>query len=198
MLLIIFAKNPILGKVKTRIAKDIGDEKALQVYKKLLEHTCAVAQEAECTRWIFYSDYIEMNDCFDPHKFTKKVQSNTDLGTRMQNAFQEGFDAGFERIVIIGSDCYELQPVFINEAFHILGHKEVVIGPAYDGGYYLLGLRYMYSQLFMDKHWSTESVLHDTVEDIHELELKYDLLTPLSDVDFYNDIPDDIKTLLDI
>jgi glycosyltransferase A (GT-A) superfamily protein (DUF2064 family) len=80
----------------------------------------------------------------------------------------------------------------------MLDHKEAVLGPALDGGYYLIGLRKMYSVLFEEKSWSTNSVLSDTIENLNELEISYDLLEPLSDIDLSADIPNDLKTKLNI
>jgi len=88
----------------------------------------------------------------------------------MQNAFEDGFQAGFERIIIIGSDLYDISEADISEAFRKLQHKDAVIGPAIDGGFYLLGLTYMIPQLFQDKEWGTSSVLKDTLEDLKDIE----------------------------
>jgi rSAM/selenodomain-associated transferase 1 len=198
MLLIIFVKNSIPGKVKTRIAKDIGDEKALELYNILKQHTADVSSVSDSDKWVFYADYIEYNDYFDEAFFVKKQQTDADFGLRMQAAFDEGFTSGHNKIVLVCSDCYELRSDHISEAFKMLDHKEAVLGPALDGGYYLIGLRKMYSVLFEEKSWSTNSVLSDTIENLNELEISYDLLEPLSDIDLSADIPNDLKTKLNI
>ena len=198
MLLIVFVKNSIPGKVKTRIAKDIGDEKAMELYNILKAHTAEISAQADADKWVFYADYIENNDFFNESLFDKKLQADAEFGMRMQTAFDEGFAVGHDKIVLICSDCYELNSDHIREAFRLLDHKEAVLGPAFDGGYYLIGLRKMYSVLFDEKSWSTNSVLSDTIEDLNSLEISYDLLEPLSDIDLAADIPNDLRTKLNI
>ena len=198
MLLIVFVKNSIPGKVKTRIAKDIGDEKAMELYNILKAHTADISAQADADKWVFYADYIENNDFFNESLFDKKLQADAEFGMRMQTAFDEGFAVGHDKIVLICSDCYELNSYHIREAFRLLDHKEAVLGPAFDGGYYLIGLRKMYSVLFDEKSWSTNSVLSDTIEDLNSLEISYDLLEPLSDIDLAADIPNDLRTKLNI
>ena len=198
MLLIVFVKNSIPGKVKTRIAKDIGDEKAMELYNILKAHTADISAQADADKWVFYADYIENNDFFNESLFDKKLQADAEFGMRMQTAFDEGFAVGHDKIVLICSDCYELNSDHIREAFRLLDHKEAVLGPAFDGGYYLIGLRKMYSVLFDEKSWSTNSVLSDTIEDLNSLEISYDLLEPLSDIDLAADIPNNLRTKLNI
>jgi hypothetical protein len=198
MLLIVFVKNSIPGKVKTRIAKDIGDEKAMELYNILKAHTADISAQADADKLFFYADYIENNDFFNESLFDKKLQADAEFGMRMQTAFDEGFAVGHDKIVLICSDCYELNSDHIREAFRLLDHKEAVLGPAFDGGYYLIGLRKMYSVLFDEKSWSTNSVLSDTIEDLNSLEISYDLLEPLSDIDLAADIPNDLRTKLNI
>jgi hypothetical protein len=187
-LLMVFAKNPDLGKVKTRLAKTIGEEKALAVYLKLLEHTYAIADKAFADKAIFYSDRVEEFDILDYYKFPKFLQKGKDLGERMDRAFGEAFAQGYGKVVIIGSDCYELTDEIIQHAFDLLDEKNVVLGPAKDGGYYLLGMNRHYSHLFRDKKWSTPDVLLDTIIDIQKLKLKYALLPTLNDVDEEDDL----------
>jgi rSAM/selenodomain-associated transferase 1 len=198
MLLIVFVKNSIPGKVKTRIAKDIGDEKAMELYNILKAHTADISAQADADKWVFYADYVENNDFFNESLFDKKLQADAEFGMRMQTAFDEGFAVGHDKIVLICSDCYELNSDHIREAFRLLDHKEAVLGPAFDGGYYLIGLRKMYSVLFDEKSWSTNSVLSDTIEDLNSLEISYDLLEPLSDIDLAADIPNDLRIKLNI
>jgi rSAM/selenodomain-associated transferase 1 len=180
------------------LAKDIGDEKAMELYNILKAHTADISAQADADKWVFYADYIENNDFFNESLFDKKLQADAEFGMRMQTAFDEGFAVGHDKIVLICSDCYELNSDHIREAFRLLDHKEAVLGPAFDGGYYLIGLRKMYSVLFDEKSWSTNSVLSDTIEDLNSLEISYDLLEPLSDIDLAADIPNDLRTKLNI
>lgn len=185
--LIIFIKNPVLGKVKTRLAAGIGDEKALEIYRQLLEITRKAALKVDCTRHVFYSDEIE-NDEWDNDKFNKFVQEGSALGERMKNAFEQAFALGATEALIIGSDCPQLTPEIINDAFYLLNENDLCVGPAKDGGYYLLGMKELHPYLFKNKEWSTDSVLEDTIVDLMEHRLSYGRLPQLSDVDTIYDL----------
>jgi hypothetical protein len=185
--LIIFVKNPVAGKVKTRLAKSVGDEKALEVYLHLLEVTRKAAEGVDCTRHLFYSDKIDADD-WSLDQFNKHLQSGNDLGEKMKNAFHHILTLGAKRVIVIGSDCPEITPNIVKEAFAMLEEKDVCIGPAKDGGYYLLGMRELYSQLFEEKQWSTGSVFEDTLLDLMKNRLSYACLPPLSDVDTIYDL----------
>lgn len=187
-LLMIFIKNPILGKVKTRLANTMGGEKALKVYLKLLEHTHKIANQVQVDKVVFYSDYIDENDIWKKSQFQKLLQKGDNLGDKMSNAFVETFSMGYKRVVIIGSDCFEINEDIISDAFKILEETEIVLGPAKDGGYYLLGMKKHYTQIFENKTWSTESVLKDTLLDISNLKLTFKLLPTLSDIDEEKDL----------
>ena len=185
--LIIFIKNPVLGKVKTRLAAGIGDRKALEVYNQLLEITRKAALKTNCTRNVFYSDEIE-NDAWDEDKFNKFVQEGNSLGERMKNAFEQIFALGADEAIIIGSDCPELNTDIIHQAFEALNEKDAVIGPAKDGGYYLLGMKKPLPFVFENKEWSTDSVFKDTTNDLHTNGLSFGLVRQLSDVDTVDDL----------
>lgn len=187
-LLIIFVKNPILGKVKTRLAASIGDERALEAYIKLLNHTKAITSSLTIDKRVYYTWDIDENDLWSDGGYEKHLQSGEELGDRMMNAFQEAFDDGYSSVAIIGSDCYDLDTATIEEAFTALENNDVVIGPATDGGYYLLGMTQLYPQLFQNKKWSTESVFIDTIEDVIDLNILHKNLPTLSDVDNIKDL----------
>ena len=185
-LLIIFTRNIVLGKCKTRLAKTVGPQLALDIYKFLVEHTVKISSDVNVTRWVFYSDEIEENDLFDPGEYSKHVQQGNDLGSRMFHAISAGFEAGFSRVIIIGSDIYDLESRDLEEAFDSLNTHDYVIGPAQDGGYYLLGMKKASRDIFVDKSWGTNSVLQDTLEDLEGKDVK--LLDTRNDVDVYEDI----------
>lgn len=187
-LLMIFIKNPKLGKVKTRLAATIGDKEALGIYNQLLKHTRDISLELPYDKAVFYSDFIDTDDGWHPSIYNKFVQEGKDLGQRMLNAFKQGFEAGYESICIIGSDCFELTADMINKAFSELKRHEIVIGPSMDGGYYLLGMNKLHEVLFVDKDWSTQTVMMDTVKDIEKNKLHAKLLGVLSDVDKEEDL----------
>ncbi|WP_445957998.1 TIGR04282 family arsenosugar biosynthesis glycosyltransferase [Yeosuana sp.] len=186
--LIIFTKNPELGQCKTRLAQTIGDEAALNIYKYLLEHTAKVSEKSKADKYVFYSESIKKNDVWDADVFRKKLQQGTNLGERMENAFTELFQLGYEQIIIIGSDLLDLKTEEINIAFEQLQYHDIVIGPAKDGGYYLLGMKTMHAKIFKNKHWGTSSVLKETLHDIQNSHFK--LLEELNDIDTFEDVKD--------
>jgi len=186
--LIIFVKNPELGKCKTRLAETIGDKFALEIYKYLLQHTAKVAKEIEADRFVFYSEHIQINDVWDSDIFRKKVQQGNDLGIKMENAFTEIFQMGYEKAVIIGSDLLDLTLEHIITAFTALNTNNVVIGPAEDGGYYLIGLTKFYEFIFRNKSWSTTNLLEETLKDLDEKHLVFTTLETLNDIDTFEDL----------
>lgn len=184
--LIVFIKNPEIGKVKTRLAKTVGDEKALAVYKALMEHTRKIAEALPVNRRLFYSQYINKSDNWSPEKFQKDLQIEADLGDKMATAFHTVFKEN-EKVVIIGSDCASLTPEIVQTAFDKLDEFPFVIGPAMDGGYYLLGMNQFTPEVFSNIEWSTETVCSTTIERINSLDKTYFLLPELSDIDYEED-----------
>ncbi|HLL43465.1 MAG TPA: TIGR04282 family arsenosugar biosynthesis glycosyltransferase [Segetibacter sp.] len=186
--LIIFVRNLEKGKVKNRLAKDIGDDKSLEVYKHLLQYTKDITVSCKCNLFVFYSHYVHMSDVFDDHLFSKHLQEGNDLGERMMNALKKVFNLGCGKVCIIGSDCYELQTEILNEAFEKLHQNDVVIGPSIDGGYYLLGMKKLFPDFFVNKDWGNSTVLDDTVENINQLGLTFSELDVLNDIDTIEDL----------
>ncbi|MGO3182642.1 MAG: TIGR04282 family arsenosugar biosynthesis glycosyltransferase [Aequorivita sp.] len=184
--LLIFTRNPELGKVKTRLAKTVGEESALKVYKFLLNHTVEITKDLNVDKFVFYSEDIHRNDIWDADLFRKKLQSGVDLGDRMKNAFSEIFAMGYEKVIIVGSDIFDLNKNDINSAYEALQTNQYVVGPATDGGYYLLGMKEMNSEVFQNKNWGENTVLKDTLVDLKRE--KYVLLEERNDVDYYQDI----------
>ena len=196
--LLIFAKNPVYGKVKTRLALSIGDDMALAVYQQLLLHTTSVTNDLPVEKIVFYSYAIEQEDIWNNEVYKKHVQSGHDLGERMQNAFDYAFQEGNGEVVIIGTDCLELTSAIIMNAFAGLRNNDVVIGPASDGGYYLLAMKQMRSQLFHNINWSTDKVLKQTLAICKNENLLVYQLQELSDIDNENDLDESLKQMLQI
>lgn len=187
-LLLIFIRNPILGKCKTRLAASVGDRNALDIYNVLLLHTQKITQGLAVDKWVCYSDYIEENDVWRSPEYQKKLQQGQGLGNRMANAFIDGFSKGYKKIIIIGSDMYDLDQKEIEAAFSTLETNDYVLGPAMDGGYYLLGMKTLMPDLFVGKAWGTDTVLKNTLA--HLTNEKYSLLSPKNDIDYYKDVKD--------
>jgi uncharacterized protein len=181
--LIIFVKNPQLGKVKTRLAKTMGDAAALDAYLQMLSHVRAVAQQVDAHRAVYYSDYIDEADAWPRPQFSKYMQAPGDIGDKMRLAIEDMYHQGYARVVLVGSDLLDLQVQHLEEAFRALHFQDFVLGPAIDGGYYLIGMQEMASTIFANKAWSTDRVLESTLQDIRQLAKTVHLLRPLSDID---------------
>ena len=186
--LIIFVRKPESGKVKTRLAATIGDEKALAVYIQLLEHTNQISKSVFADKFVFYFNEIEQNDIWSSEIFVKKLQREGDLGEKMGGAFSDLFDEGYGQVVIIGSDCPQLTTQIIEDAFDMLLQNDAVLGPADDGGYYLLGIKKLHAELFSEITWSTDKVLSQTIEVCDRAVLTYGLLPVLTDIDTEADL----------
>ena len=184
--LIIFVRNPELGKVKTRLAQTIGNENALSIYNQLVFHTMNTTETLECDLFIFYDTIINDDDIWKNTIYNKKIQVGNNLGERMKNAFQELFKLGYKNCIIVGSDLFDLQAKHIKEAFDKLEKNDVVIGPAEDGGYYLLGFKKIIPTIFLNKNWGTKTVLEDTLKDLTTFSI--DFIETLNDIDTIEDL----------
>jgi len=184
--LLIFIKNPEKGKVKTRLARTVGDEQALRIYYVLLGHTRKVALAVSAHRFLFYSQFIDAEDAWPSKNFQKRVQEGSDLGVRMDHAFTTVLDA-HSKAVIIGSDCASLRSEIVERAFSELDRHDFVMGPATDGGYYLLGMKAPAPYVFSNMEWSVKTVASETLRRIKEHGQSCFLLPELSDIDHAED-----------
>lgn len=185
---LIFARTPELGKVKTRLAADVGPERALSIYERLLEHTCETVLRSGIPARVCYAGDIPENDIWSRAGFARHPQSSGTLGDRMHAAFSDAFRDGVRSVVIIGTDCPGLKPSHLHEALKRLETTEAVVGPAEDGGYYLLGLTSPIRRIFEHKEWSTDSVLRSTLTDFRSLDMSFALLEPMRDIDTLEDL----------
>jgi rSAM/selenodomain-associated transferase 1 len=187
-LIIIFSKAPILGKVKRRLAAETGDQSALLIHQKLFVRTIAVVNESKIRKKIYLSE--KMVDFDHPYL----VQAGDNLGERMAAAFQQEFEE-FKRICLIGSDCLDLATTDLLEAFESLNNHDLVLGPARDGGYYLIAMKSYIPELFESITWGTEQVLQETTSIANRLSLKSKLLAVRKDVDHLSDLPANWKLM---
>ena len=187
-LIIVFCKNPILGRTKSRLANKIGKHKALEVYKYLLTHTADCVKESGFSSAVFYSEFIPETDLWDNVAQHKVLQEVSDLGSRMHCAFQWAFNKGYDFVLIIGSDLWSLKPKDIDLSFKLLLTHDVVIGPAKDGGYYLLGLKQLKENIFKSMPWSTDQVLSKTLNALEGNDVF--LLEEKNDIDIIEDLED--------
>jgi rSAM/selenodomain-associated transferase 1 len=187
-LLIVFSKNPVAGRVKSRLAVSVGNEKALQIYEQLRELTERATANIAASKVICYSDFIPDTDLLLNANTEAWLQQGTDLGERMHHAFLKGFSLGFSRIALIGTDCPEISPFILDLAFRKLEEHDVVLGPARDGGFYLVALKHPFPQLFLNRTWSTPKVLNDSLRLVNQQQRSCDLLPALSDIDTLDDL----------
>ncbi|HQU58299.1 MAG TPA: TIGR04282 family arsenosugar biosynthesis glycosyltransferase [Saprospiraceae bacterium] len=175
-------RNPELGKVKTRLARTMGNERALRIYRALLAHTRQVTLAVSAQRLLFYSQQVIRQDDWPESSFRKFLQEGPGLGERMQHAFKLAL-AQADAAIIVGSDIARLSSKIIETAFEQLSTHDFVIGPALDGGYYLLGMKALQPEVFRDIPWSTSRVFNDTTSIISHLGKTYALTPMLSDID---------------
>ena len=195
-LIIVFVRTPELGKVKTRLARSIGDQSALNIYKILLKHTAAVLRDLSFDKVVYFSEKIDNNDFWENSLFEKKLQKGADLGERMHHAFDNAFNKGYKKVLIIGSDLFDLTSSLITSAFEALETYDISIGPSLDGGYYLLGMKKLYPEVFKNKKWGTDSVLENTLQDLKKQKIK--LLKALNDIDTLEDLQQQPELLYNI
>lgn len=198
--LIIFLKYPEAGKVKTRLAKDIGNNEAARIYSLMTLNIIESVVAPECYNTIIFYDPPEKEQEIKNWVGKKEIQyapqeGNT-LGDRISNAFKVVFSSGIEKAVIIGTDCLDVSSDIINVAIHLLDETEVVLGPAEDGGYYILALNKYRPEIFQDIDWSTKHVLEQTVLKIVENKLTYHKLKTLKDIDTVEDINEKFGDIL--
>jgi rSAM/selenodomain-associated transferase 1 len=184
-LIIVFVKNITLGKVKTRLAKTIGNQAAFEVYSELVKVTELATQNIVTDKRIYFSDAIVGANWENDYK---AVQEGENLGERMKNAFKKGFEDGYNRIVLIGSDLPDINSNIIENGLQSLNNTEVVFGPALDGGYYLIGLSKLNAFVFEDKPWSQPHLLDITLKELEQKKISYTLLETLNDIDTFEDL----------
>ena len=191
--LIIFLKIPQLGRVKTRLASTVGNARALEIYTQLLKKTLELAKTlTDCQRYLFFDPEVARE--WVPDNFIGLPQEGKNLGERMAKAIDSVLLL-HDQVIIIGTDCPYITTDLIRKSFTILNGTDLVLGPAKDGGYYLLGLSKMHLPIFEDIAWSTAEVLKQTLDTATELGLSFELLSELSDIDYEEDWIRYLKTL---
>ncbi len=191
--LIIFTRYPEPGKTKTRLIPALGPEVAADLHRQMSEHTLGWARKLKNISAVSLEVRYEGGD---EHRFQHWLgldipffrQGTGDLGARMARAFEEAFQAGMGRVILVGTDCPDLREGLVQEAFAALDHSDIVLGPAKDGGYYLIGLCRAIPQLFGKISWGTGEVLPRTLQIADEIKLRVFLLELLGDVDRPEDL----------
>ncbi len=192
--LIVFIKYPEPEKVKTRLAEDIGIQRATEFYREtasFVANSFSVSQNWKT--FFFYTPKErkkEMLNWLGGEKTFFVAQEGISLGDRISRAFNKCFSLGFENVAIIGTDCVAITREDVETTFALLSDKkfEAVLGPAKDGGYYLLGLSRQEDKIFQNIKWSTSNVLRETRKLMKKNGLRYVLIKELSDIDRESDI----------
>ena len=178
--LLIFAKSPILGKVKNRLSKNIGFKSSLQIYKRLLEHTASVAYKSRIKTVLFQNELNPELKATFKDVADYRIQEGKNLGEKMETAFRWAFSQKHKNVILIGSDLWSLDKDTLIEAKKALENNDVVIGPCYDGGYYLIGMKNINNKIFKNISWSKKQVFKQTLSKVLEnsvyyLEIKNDI-----------------------
>ncbi len=197
-LVILFTRYPHHGKCKTRLIPALGREGAVQIHKQLVSHCIKTLKKfimdaCDTTYHIYYDGASEeqMQDWLGRHLFV--AQQGKDLGERMANALTGTLQTA-EKCILIGSDCPDINPALLQKAFLKLQDNTLVLGPAHDGGYYLIGLNHSFGNstirnIFSEIPWGSDGVLSTTIIRLQELQIRYHLLQTLHDID----VPDDLN-----
>lgn len=188
--IVVFARAPVLGRVKTRLAADLGEAAALDIYRWLGRHAVSAASAVPGAHVVVQHTPADgaasirewLGDALGA-RGTLRPQADGDLGARMAGAIAEGLEVGAEAVVVIGTDCPTIDAAVIERAFALLDDADVVLGPALDGGYYLVAVRAAQPALFHKIPWSTDVTLARTVEAARAAGLRLRLLDPRADVD---------------
>jgi hypothetical protein len=184
----IFAKPPVEGKVKTRLIADIGEQRATQVYRYCLRHTLGLVRESGYGYQIWLSE-DSCDPIFDGESY--KLQQGSNLGSRMLQAIDSQLRENIladGKIILTGSDCLDLTRIHLQQAFDALSTHNIVLAPAYDGGYALIGCRTIDAQLFKDVKWGGADVLKQTVNNAHSLGYQISMLETVRDIDTLADL----------
>lgn len=181
----VFARPPLPGLVKTRLAVDVGNAKAARVYRHCLEHALDVVRGSG----LDYQVYLT-RECDEPPLLDEqyRLQKGRDLGARMINALRDMIDGDKRAAIIIGSDCLDLDPVHLRQAAQSLSDHELVLMPAVDGGFVLIGCREANLELFRSVAWGSGGVLKQTLANARGLGYRVCLLETLRDIDTLQDL----------
>lgn len=201
--IIIFTKAPIIGKVKTRFQPAITKEVSFKIHTAFVKDMIAKIGAIQGVRKYLFYDFKEgnrvINNLIKGIGFKVFLQKGKDLGEKMQNALYRIMKSDMDKVVIIGTDSPTLPSEYISQAFVVLDKKDTVIGPATDGGYYLIGMKGHICGLFDNIEWGTNKVIRQTLDNVRHKNLSIGVLPPWYDIDTIDDIvylKDHIELLL--
>lgn len=185
-LLIVFAKAPVEAQCKTRLIPLLGESGATEFYKDLLQHCLHTVSRLEHTDIALYvtphTQHPLLQKLAANYSTALQLQRGKDLGERMQHAMQQELQT-YQRVVLIGSDCPGITPDYLEQAFAALQYSDLVIGPATDGGYVLIGGQRISPAIFANTHWGSDQVLKQCLCNIHDAGYSHQSLPPQQDID---------------
>lgn len=188
----IFAKYWEAGKVKTRLGASVGIEVSAEIHRYFVNHLASTLGGISAKRVIAISPFEKRTEfateCFGSNDWDLIPQGDQDLGNRMLRYFEEMFENGSDRVILIGSDLPTISLELIESAFVALERNDVVLGPALDGGYYLIGMSKRPHDIFQGIAWSTDSVLDETIKILKQNQLSFHLLAEMDDVDQFENL----------
>lgn len=192
-IIIVLAKAPILGEVKTRIGKKIGMERSKWIYEQLLSHTSNVTKKTKIKTVLFKNKNHEKLETLFKHSIASKFQLGRSLGEKMENAFHWAFKKKYKKIILIGADLWTLNEKIIIDSFKLLDKFNLVIGPSYDGGYFLIGMKKPNENIFKNIPWSTNNVLEKTISKMKTRKISFLEIT--KDIDSFSDLKSNLSLL---
>lgn len=192
--LIIFTRYPEPGQTKTRLIPALGNLGAANLQRQMTEHTIFQVQELQKTRAIswevrFAGGNLQLMSEWLGSDLVYYSQGEGDLGARMMRSLAQAFQSGAEQVIIIGIDCPGINAHILTQAFDLLDTCDLTLGPAIDGGYYLIGLCRLIPELFVNIDWGTSQVLQQSVDIAEKRKMSLAYLPPLADVDTPEDLP---------
>jgi len=191
-LLAVFARSPVAGKVKTRLSPPLTADQALALHRALVEDTLDhlnLIERPGIERLLLLSEPLQDPSALTvPGSWTTTVQASGGLGDRLASLFYTGFRRGVTRLVVLGSDSPTVPPAVVHEAFDELERRKVVLGPAEDGGYYLLGCSEWIPELFQSIDWGTSEVLEQTMNVVKARKISVSTLIRWYDIDRSEDL----------
>lgn len=189
--LVVFARAPHLGRVKTRLTPPLSPQQALELHRALVEDTLerlARFRRPGLQRWLYLSEPSPAKRLDITPAWSSALQTRGDLGARLEGAFRQAYEDGLERVVIVGSDSPTLPLDYLDQAYEALSAHDVVLGPAEDGGYYLVGTSCFVPELLRGITWGSPRVLEQSTEALSRAGRSFHLLPPWYDVDTSEDL----------
>jgi rSAM/selenodomain-associated transferase 1 len=187
--LLIFIKNPALGRVKTRLAKNVGEANALKVYQYLLQHVKEITYDLDIEKFVYYDEFIPTKDEWHIDQYEKALQKGSHLGEKMSNAFTKAFEEeDFSKVVLIQPDCPKMTDTLLEKAFKMLETNDFVIGQTEDDGVYLLGMRNNDVSIFESFNYENATNYHHTLACLEKTGKSISKLPILKDIDTEEDL----------